>query len=331
MTTNRVRPKIVLTDTDAALQFYARVLDATEIARYDVDGSVVFAEIEIFGTRITLKDGDDADPAPTGPGPILDVVHEDPDAVAQAILDAGGSVVFEMSEQPFGGRWGRVRDPFGVEWLLHTQETMSPSEIQEVLERGHEGYGGEPGRPSEQHLIRTCDRTRIELPSVIELFDVRRSQALGLPANPAAALRLIARDRTRGAGRRPGQLLEGRRPKRLRPRVELVIHVTESDFTRDARGVARFEDGGPITLAHAREVLGHSFVTIRPVIDLAHQLPTDAYELTGSLRESVLLRTPVDCFPVRSRRTGGCRSSTPSPTTSMDRPVRPGPAATADP
>ena len=73
--------------------------------------------------------------------------------------------------------------------------------------------------------------------------------------------------------------------------------MTESDFTRDARGVARFEDGGPITLAHAREVLGHSFVTIRPVIDLAHQLPTDAYEFTGSLRESVLLRTPVDCFP----------------------------------
>jgi PhnB protein len=136
MTTNRVRSKLVLNDTDAALQFYARVLDATEIARYDVDGSVVFAEIEIFGTRITLKDGDDADPAPTGPGPILDVVHEDPDAVAQAILAAGGSVVFEMSEQPFGGRWGRVRDPFGVQWLLHTDATMSPGEIQDVLERG---------------------------------------------------------------------------------------------------------------------------------------------------------------------------------------------------
>jgi hypothetical protein len=77
----------------------------------------------------------------------------------------------------------------------------------------------------------------------------------------------------------------------------LVIHVTESDFTRDARGVARFEGGGPITLAHAREVLGHANVTIRPVIDLAHQLPVDAYEFTGSLREAVFLRTPVDCFP----------------------------------
>ena len=134
MTNNQVRPKLVLTDADAALEFYARVLDATQIARYDVGGSVIFAEIELFDTRITLKDADDADPAPTAPGPILDVVHEDPDAVARAILDAGGSVVFAMSEQPFGGRWGRVCDPFGVQWLLHTEPTMSPEEIQDVLE-----------------------------------------------------------------------------------------------------------------------------------------------------------------------------------------------------
>ncbi len=135
MTTNQVRPKLVLADADAALQFYVQVLDAKQIARYDVRGSVVFAEVELLGTRITLKDADDADPAPMGPGPILDVVHDDPDALAQAIVEAGGSTVFEMSEQPFGGRWGRVRDPFGVQWLVHTEPTMSPEEIQEVVAR----------------------------------------------------------------------------------------------------------------------------------------------------------------------------------------------------
>ena len=135
MTTNQVRPKLVLADADAALQFYVQVLDAKQIARYDVRGSVVFAEVEIFGTRITLKDADDADPAPAGSGPILDVVHEEPDALARAIVDAGGSTLFEMSEQPFGGRWGRVRDPFGVQWLVHTAPTMSPEELQEVVAR----------------------------------------------------------------------------------------------------------------------------------------------------------------------------------------------------
>jgi len=134
MATNRLRPKLVLDDAAAALEFYARVLGAHEIVRYDVEGSVVFAETEIFGTRVTLKDADEADPVPTGPGPILDVLLDDPDSVAEAVVAAGGEVVFEMSDQPFGGRWGRVRDPFGIQWLLHTESTMSPDEIRDVLD-----------------------------------------------------------------------------------------------------------------------------------------------------------------------------------------------------
>ena len=133
MSPNQVRPKLVVTDAAAALDFYAKVLGANEIVRYDVEGAIVFAETEVFGTRITLKDADQHDPVPEGAGPILDVVVADPDRVADAILESGGSVVFEMSDQPFGGRWGRVRDPFGVQWLLHTEPTMSPDEIRGVL------------------------------------------------------------------------------------------------------------------------------------------------------------------------------------------------------
>jgi PhnB protein len=136
MTTNNVRPKLVVSDADAALRFYTDVLGATQVSRYDVAGAVVFAEVELYGTRITLKDADGTDPVPTGPGPILDVLHDDPDAVARAVVGGGGETVFEMSEQPFGGRWGRVRDPFGVQWLVHTETTMTPDEIQAVLDRG---------------------------------------------------------------------------------------------------------------------------------------------------------------------------------------------------
>jgi PhnB protein len=133
MRPNRVRPKLVVSDANAALDFYARVLGADEIVRYDVEGRIVFAETEIFGTRITLKDPDEHDPVPEGPGPILDVLAEDPDRVAAAIVEGGGSVIFEMSDQPFGGRWGRVRDPFGVQWLLHAEPTMSEDEVRDVL------------------------------------------------------------------------------------------------------------------------------------------------------------------------------------------------------
>jgi len=130
---NRVRPKLVVADAAAALDFYAAVLGATEIVRYDVEGRVVFAETEVFGTRITLKDADQHDPVPEGAGPILDVLVDDPDRVSEAVLEGGGSTVFEMSDQPFGGRWGRVRDPFGVQWLLHTDPTMTDDEVRDVL------------------------------------------------------------------------------------------------------------------------------------------------------------------------------------------------------
>jgi hypothetical protein len=131
-------------------------------------------------------------------------------------------------------------------------------------------------------------------------LDVRRSAALGWLVNPAAALRLIAETEPEGLDPDLAATLTTIDPRQLRPRVELVVHLTESDFTRDAHGVARFEAGdrsGPITLGHAREILGHAHVTIRPVIDLAHQLPADAYEFTGTLREAAFLATPVDCFP----------------------------------
>jgi PhnB protein len=133
MRPNRVRPKLVVTDATAALDFYARVLGADEIVRYDVEGRIVLAETEVFGTRITLKDADEHDPVPKGPGPILDVLAEDPDRVADAIVEGGGSIIFEMSDQPFGGRWGRVRDPFGVQWLLHSEPTMTEDEVRDVL------------------------------------------------------------------------------------------------------------------------------------------------------------------------------------------------------
>ena len=133
MRPNRVRPKLVVADAAAALDFYTQVLGATEIVRYDVEGRIVFAETEVFGTRITLKDADEHDPVPEGAGPILDVLVEDPDRVADAIVEGGGTVIFEMSDQPFGGRWGRVRDPFGVQWLLHAEPTMSEDEVREAL------------------------------------------------------------------------------------------------------------------------------------------------------------------------------------------------------
>lgn len=130
---NTVRPKLVVHDADAAIAFWSRTLDATTVSRYTRGDTVVAAEVDILGTTIALKDADDSDPVPS-PGPILDVVVDDPDAVAARMIDAGATQVFEIADQPYGARGGRVQDPFGVQWLLQTPVTMSPDEVQAAID-----------------------------------------------------------------------------------------------------------------------------------------------------------------------------------------------------
>ena len=50
------------------------------------------------------------------------------------MVGAGGETVFEVAEQPYGARGGRVRDPFGHEWLVQTPVTMSPDETEAALD-----------------------------------------------------------------------------------------------------------------------------------------------------------------------------------------------------
>lgn len=137
MTVTAITPKLVVRDADAALDFYTRALGAQVTERYDLAGSVVFSVIEVGGLTIQVKEGDGTDPAPepgSRPGVLIDLVVDDPDAVAQAFLDQGGSLVFPVADQPYGSRQGRVRDPFDHEWLVGTSSSMSPEEIRQALD-----------------------------------------------------------------------------------------------------------------------------------------------------------------------------------------------------
>ncbi len=133
MSTNAVRPKLVLFGAADALRWYADVLDAVVGDCFQVGERVVFADLAVLGTTITLKDPDEADPV-ARPGPILDCVVDDPDAFVQRMVEAGGEVVFPVADQPYGARGGRLRDPFGVQWLLQTPVTLTPAEIQAALD-----------------------------------------------------------------------------------------------------------------------------------------------------------------------------------------------------
>ncbi len=100
-------------------------------------------------------------------------------------------------------------------------------------------------------------------------------------------------------------------PAKLRPAATLYIHTSRQawDALRGgaairAGGVARIEGVGPVTLAQAVEMLQHTNVTVREVLDLAEDHPVDAYEVPDRMREILLHRTPATGFPwgPRTRR-----------------------------
>jgi hypothetical protein len=88
---------------------------------------------------------------------------------------------------------------------------------------------------------------------------------------------------------------------RLLPPLTLYLHLDAQTLAAGTGGVVRWEGEGPVTHAFVRDHLRplHAYV-IKPVIDLAHQAPVDAYELPDRLREAVTLMTPTDVFPYAS-------------------------------
>lgn len=133
----RVAPKLVVDDADAAIDFYQRAFGARCVERYTLEEKVVFASLDLLGSSISLKEADSVDPSPgtSGrPGVILEVTCEAPDSVADAAVNAGAEVVFPVDDQPYGARGGRIRDPFGHEWLIQSPIELTAEEVQARLD-----------------------------------------------------------------------------------------------------------------------------------------------------------------------------------------------------
>ncbi len=86
-------------------------------------------------------------------------------------------------------------------------------------------------------------------------------------------------------------------PEWLRPRAVLHVRVSEHAL-RSGHGVAHVDNGiGPVALQALTDLLGHSRVSVRPVLDLAGQVPVDAYEVPHAMREALRLARPSSVFP----------------------------------
>ncbi|MFV0258053.1 MAG: VOC family protein [Acidimicrobiales bacterium] len=133
-----LRPKLVVSDADTAIDFYTEAFGATLDARYAHRGQVVFAQLSLLGRalEVQVKDADAADPVADVPGLIIEITVPDPDPVWARAVAAGAEVRFELADRPYGARQGRLIDPFGHQWLISGPQTLTPEAIQAALDGG---------------------------------------------------------------------------------------------------------------------------------------------------------------------------------------------------
>ncbi len=117
-----ITPYLVVRNAPEAISFYEKAFGAIERLRLtDPDGRVRHVELEIGDSRLFITDvllapetivpdADDTSPV------WLYLYVMDPDALFDRAVVAGADVVTPVGNQPWGDRYGCVRDPFGYRW-----------------------------------------------------------------------------------------------------------------------------------------------------------------------------------------------------------------------
>ncbi|ABK11148.1 MULTISPECIES: VOC family protein [Burkholderia] len=116
MAIHEVFPYLRAKSAEDAIAFYAKAFGAQEKFRLvEPSGRIGHAALD-----------------PDGNAPMALHLHvDDADATIAAAVAAGAHVTRALQDQFYGERSGRIRDPFGYDWLIgHTIETVEPDEMQ---------------------------------------------------------------------------------------------------------------------------------------------------------------------------------------------------------
>lgn len=135
-----VTPRLVVRDAAAAIDFYAAAFGAIERpGRFTgPSGEIVHTEVTIGDSVVMVTDeGADADAPARSPisvggtvTAIMATYWTDVDAVWERAIRAGAEIVYPLADQFYGDRGGRLRDPFGHQWMLGQHlEDVSPEEV----------------------------------------------------------------------------------------------------------------------------------------------------------------------------------------------------------
>ena len=142
----RVIPYLAVDGAEAAIDFYIKVLGATERVRMPGPGGKIgHAELNIGESVIMLAEafpdmGNVAPPALGGTPVTVMVYVEDVDAVYGRAVAAGATADRPVENQFYGDRAGQFTDPFGHKWFVATHVEDVPPD--EMAKRAAEAMGG---------------------------------------------------------------------------------------------------------------------------------------------------------------------------------------------
>ena len=120
---------------DGAIDFYTRAFGAEQLGELisGPEGELIHVEIRI-GDSVVMLTGESDEARMPGSGPVTAIMAtywEDVDAAWERALAAGAEVMYPLADQFYGERGGRLRDPFGHQWMLsQVIEDVSPDEME---------------------------------------------------------------------------------------------------------------------------------------------------------------------------------------------------------
>jgi PhnB protein len=144
-----VTPVLTVDDAAKAIEFYKKVFGAEgDIMMPGPGGKIAHAELRIGDSMIMISDAFPQWGTPAAPSKLFMYVA-DCDAVAKKAIAAGAKETMPFANQFWGDRFGKVVDPWNIEWALATHvEDVSPEE----MERRQKAEMANPGRLSARRL-----------------------------------------------------------------------------------------------------------------------------------------------------------------------------------
>jgi PhnB protein len=133
-----VTPRLVVSEGAGAIVFYGRAFGAQELGERFTgpDGELIHGEI-LIGDSVVMITEDAVDGPVRSPerlggmvSCVMALYWENVDAAWERAVGAGAEVIYPLEDQFYGERGGRLRDPFGQQWMMSQHiEDVSPQEM----------------------------------------------------------------------------------------------------------------------------------------------------------------------------------------------------------